>query len=135
MYNSGIIVTFRAQNAVVRVGYCIYHALPKISLLFSMTNCTALFFACMSVISRSRLVSRIIVGANTTARFLGVICQMLVRDLRERCGGTTYQVLAFPNCHTRKMEDEEFETIPMLGWEHVEGLSEMSTSFLIVIDS
>ena len=33
------------------------------------------------------------------------------------------------------MEDEEFETIAMLGWEHVEGLSEMSTSFLIVVDS
>lgn len=100
-----------------------------------MTNCTALFFACMSVISRSRLVSRIIVGANTTARFLGVICGTLVWDPRERCGGTTYQVLAFPNCNTRKMEDEEFETIAMLGWEHVEGLSEMNTSFLIVVDS
>ena len=38
-----------------------------------MTNWTALFFACISLISRSKLVSLIIVGANTTAKFLGVI--------------------------------------------------------------
>lgn len=36
-------------------------------------NCTARFLACMSVISLSRLWSRIMVGANTTAKFLGDI--------------------------------------------------------------
>lgn len=55
------------------------HASSKILWLFSMTNCTAMFFACMSVISRSMLRSRIIVGAKTTAKFLGDIyaaCQL-----------------------------------------------------------
>lgn len=45
----------------------------KMLLLFSMTNCTATFLECMSVISLSRLWSRIIVGANTTAKFFGDI--------------------------------------------------------------
>jgi len=55
-------------------------SVAKISWLCSTINCTARFFACMSVISLSRLWSRIIVGANTTARFLGDIwdgCQFL----------------------------------------------------------
>jgi len=37
-----------------------------------------MFFASMSVISRSMLASRMIVGAKTTARFLGVIFGTLV---------------------------------------------------------
>lgn len=53
----------------------------KISWLCSMINCMAVFLECMSVISRSRLWSRIIVGANTTARFLVVIYMLL--DLYE----------------------------------------------------
>lgn len=48
-------------------------SVAKISELCSTINCTARFFECMSVISLSRLWSRIIVGANTTARFLGDI--------------------------------------------------------------
>lgn len=55
------------------------HASPNISWLFSMTNWTALFLACISVISRSRLVSRMMVGAKTTARFFGVIYHTLDR--------------------------------------------------------
>lgn len=39
-----------------------------------MMNCTARFFACMSVISRSTATALMMVGAKTTARFLGVIC-------------------------------------------------------------
>lgn len=39
-----------------------------------MTNCTAMFLACISVISRSMLRSRMMVGAKTTARFFGDIC-------------------------------------------------------------
>lgn len=38
-----------------------------------MMNCTARFLECMSVISLSILRSNIIVGAKTTAKFLGVI--------------------------------------------------------------
>lgn len=45
----------------------------KMSALFSIRNCTALFLACMSVISFSRLWSLMMVGANTTAKFLGDI--------------------------------------------------------------
>lgn len=48
-------------------------ASSKMVWLFSMTNCTAMFLACMSVISRSMLSSRMMVGANTTAKFLGDI--------------------------------------------------------------
>lgn len=54
------------------------------SLLCSTMNCTAKFFACMSVISRSMLWSRIMVGAKTTAKFLGDIY--------------TNQMLAVPVC-------------------------------------
>jgi hypothetical protein len=45
----------------------------KIIWLFSTTNCTARFFACISVISRSILTSRMILGAKTTAMFFGDI--------------------------------------------------------------
>lgn len=55
--------------------------------LFSIKNCTAMFFACMSVISRSRLVSRIIVGAKTTAKFEGVIYMVLVETVEARKRG------------------------------------------------
>lgn len=55
-------------------------SVAKISELCSTMNCTARFLECMSVISLSRLWSRMIVGANTTAKFLGDIwkdCQFL----------------------------------------------------------
>ena len=84
------------------------------SWLFSMMNWTALFLECMSAISRSRLVSLIMVGAKTTARFLGVICFVLAYvpwQWRE----TSYQVLAFSVCDASKVEDEEFEAVSMLG--------------------
>lgn len=45
----------------------------KMISVFSIINCTARFLACMSVISRSRLWSRMMVGAKTTERFLGDI--------------------------------------------------------------
>lgn len=38
-----------------KVRAMVYHAGPNISCVFSMTNWTALFFECMSLISRSRL--------------------------------------------------------------------------------
>lgn len=50
------------------------YSVAKISLLCSTMNCTARFLACMSVISLSRLWSRMILGANTTAKFFGDIC-------------------------------------------------------------
>ena len=46
---------------------------PKISSLFSTTNCTISFLLATSLISLSTLRSRMIVGANTTATFLGVM--------------------------------------------------------------
>lgn len=55
-------------------GFCfLFQSVAKMSLLCSTMNCTARFFACMSDISRSILWSRIMVGANTTAKFLGDI--------------------------------------------------------------
>ena len=32
------------------------------------------------------------------------------------------------------MEDKELKAIPVLGWEHIEGLPEMSTSLVIVLE-
>lgn len=75
--------------------------------LFSMTNCTAMFLACMSVISRSMLSSRMIVGANTTARFLGDIWELLVVNSVEVMKGT-YQILGFALGYAAEMEHEEF---------------------------
>jgi hypothetical protein len=33
------------------------------------------------------------------------------------------------------MEDEEFQTVAMLGWEHIERLVKVGTPFLVVGDS
>lgn len=51
----------------------VHHESSKILLVFSITNWTAMFLACISVISRSMLRSRMMVGANTTAKFFGDI--------------------------------------------------------------
>lgn len=51
----------------------VYSSAPKIASFCSISACTAIRCNCISLISRSMLNGRIIVGANTTARFNGVI--------------------------------------------------------------
>ena len=76
--SSGIIAE-RCGKGVGLLALCtgaevaVLYASAKMVRLFSITNCTARFFACMSVISRSMLRSNMMVGAKTTAKFLGVI--------------------------------------------------------------
>jgi len=91
--------------------------------LFSMMNCIAMFLECMSDISRSRLWSRMIVGAKTTARFLGVIWFPRISHVVEKNKKETYQVFTLSLCDTGKMENQEFETVAVLGGKHIECLS------------
>jgi hypothetical protein len=74
-----------------------------------------------------------IVGANTTARFLGVIFDLLVGNLECR-QGRTYQILAVSGGNASEMEYQEFEAIAMLGREHIESGSQMCTALLVILN-
>lgn len=109
-------------------------ASAKIVWLFSMTNCIARFLACMSLISRSMLRSRIMVGAKTTAKFLGDIYERLVDECKVE-DEATYQVLRLSLRYTVKMEHQELEAILMALRHSREGLAQVIAPLRVVNNS
>jgi hypothetical protein len=81
----------------------------------------------MSVISLSRLWSRMIVGANTTARFLGdiwadlLVSAYIVLDFSQP-HHKAYQVLSLTAGDSGQMEHQELQSVAMLRWKHIHRL-------------
>lgn len=88
----------------------------------------------MSVISFSRLWSRMIVGAKTTARFFGDIYLNVSNEFNIQGVEATYQIFRLSSCYTGKMEHEEFEAVAMFGGKHVKRLPQVVAALAVVLN-
>jgi hypothetical protein len=74
------------------------------------------------------------VGAKTTARFLGVIFEYLLVAIWSGGRAEHTKILAVSGGNASKMEYQEFETITMLGREHIESGSQVCTALLVILN-